>query len=147
MSQSRNNMGGTSGSDSTGSSMNSGSNNIGSSGMSSSGSTGSDTTTAGTMTDKLSSTVDGVMQRVRDTTGQAREYISDKMGTVQEQLSGVTDNLSQGVDRIRSMDREDYEQAWQSVKSRASQNPGQTILISAAVGFVIGMMMRGGRRY
>jgi ElaB/YqjD/DUF883 family membrane-anchored ribosome-binding protein len=120
--------------------MNSGSNNMGSS---SSDSTG----TMGGMQEKLSSTVDGVMQRVRDTTDQAREYLTDKMGTMQEQLGGVGDSLTQGVDRIRQMDREDYEEAWQSVKSRASQNPGQTILISAAVGFVLGMMMRGGRRY
>jgi len=106
--------------------------------------TGSDST--GSMQDKISGTMDNVMQRVRDTTGQAREMINERLGTVSEQLSGVTDSMSQGVDRIRNMDREDYEQMWSSVQNRARQNPGQTILISAAVGFVLGMMMRGGRR-
>jgi ElaB/YqjD/DUF883 family membrane-anchored ribosome-binding protein len=130
-----------SGSDSTGSNMNSGSTGSNMGGSSTS------TDSMGGMQDKISSTVDGVMQRVRDTTDQAREYLTDKMGNVQEQFSGVSDSVTQGVDRIRQMDREDYEQAWQSVKTRASQNPGQTILISAAVGLVLGMMMRGGRRY
>jgi len=140
MSQSRNTGNSGSGSDST-SNMSSGSNNVGQG--------GSDQSTSGMsgMTDKLTSTVDGVMQRVREGTDQAREFISDKVGTMGEQFSGVSDSLTQGMDRIRHMERDDYEQAWTSVKSRAQQNPGQTILISAAVGFVLGMMMRGGRRY
>jgi len=108
--------------------------------------TGSNANTGNTG-DQAGGAMGNVMQRVRDTTEQAREMLNEKVGAMGQQLSGVSDSLSQGVDRIRHMDREDYEQAWQSVQDRARQNPGQTILISAAVGFVIGMMMRGGRRY
>jgi ElaB/YqjD/DUF883 family membrane-anchored ribosome-binding protein len=98
------------------------------------------------MKEQISNTMDNVMQRVRDTTGQAREMLNEGLGTVSEQLSGVSSTVTQGVDRIRNMDRDDYEQMWTSVQNRARQNPGQTILIAAAAGFVLGMMMRGGRR-
>lgn len=93
--------------------------------------------------------LDGVRQRVRETADHAREVIRDKVGTLGEQMGGISGNMTEQFDRIRHMNRDDYEEVWTGVKERARQNPGQTILVSAAVGFVLGMMMRmgGGRRY
>lgn len=92
--------------------------------------------------------MDGVRQRVMDTADQAREMLREKVGMVSEQMGGVSDSMTEQFDRIRQMNRDDYEEVWTGVKERARQNPGQTILISAAVGLVVGMMMRmgGGRR-
>jgi len=97
----------------------------------------------------MQGTMDGVRQRVMETADQAREMLRDKMGRVTEQMGGLQGQMTDQFDRVRQMNRDDYEEVWMGVKERARQNPGQTILVSAAVGFVLGMMMRmgGGRRY
>lgn len=92
---------------------------------------------------------DGIMQRVRETADRTMSSVTDSMSNMSEKMTGMGGKLNEGMDRVRHMERQDYEEMWTSVKARARQNPGQTILISAAVGFVVGMMMRmgGGRRY
>lgn len=90
------------------------------------------------------------MSRVQDTANQAREFVTERMGDVTESMSRVrdqvSDTVSRGMDRVRSMDRPDVDQMYDDVLESARANPGRTILISAAVGMVLGMMMRGGNR-
>ena len=49
-------------------------------------------------------------------------------------------------DKFQDLRNKDYGQIAEEAKQYARQNPGQAILISAAAGFVIGLLLRGGRR-
>lgn len=71
-------------------------------------------------------------QTVVDAASQAREYITDKAGVVGEKIQGLRDV--------------DYQQYATQAKDYARQNPGQALLVAAAAGFVIGLLVRGGRR-
>lgn len=71
-------------------------------------------------------------QTVVDAASQAKDYLSDKAGPV--------------VDRLQDLRNVDYQQYATQAKDYARQNPGQALLVAAAAGFVIGLLVRGGRR-
>jgi ElaB/YqjD/DUF883 family membrane-anchored ribosome-binding protein len=71
-------------------------------------------------------------QTVVDAASQAKDFISDKAGVVGDKLQGLRDV--------------DYQQYATQAKDYARQNPGQALLVAAAAGFVIGLLVRGGRR-
>jgi ElaB/YqjD/DUF883 family membrane-anchored ribosome-binding protein len=71
-------------------------------------------------------------QTVADAASTARDYITDKASVVGDKLSGLKDV--------------DYAEYANQAKDYARQNPGQALLVAAAAGFVIGLLVRGGRR-
>lgn len=71
-------------------------------------------------------------QTVADAASQAKDYIADKASVV--------------GDKISDLRNVDYGQLANDAKDYARQNPGQALLIAAAAGFVIGLLVRGGRR-
>jgi ElaB/YqjD/DUF883 family membrane-anchored ribosome-binding protein len=71
-------------------------------------------------------------QTVVDAASQAKDYLSDKAGVV--------------GDRLQDLRNVDYQQYATQAKDYARQNPGQALLVAAAAGFVIGLLVRGGRR-
>jgi ElaB/YqjD/DUF883 family membrane-anchored ribosome-binding protein len=66
---------------------------------------------------------------VADVASQAKDYISDKASAVSDRIQNI-----------------DYQQYADQAKDYARQNPGQALLVAAAAGFVIGLLVRGGRR-
>ena len=64
-----------------------------------------------------------VGQKVADAATQARDYVSDKFKTLQNT---------------------DYRQVAEDARDYARQKPGQALLVSAAAGFLIGLLIRGG---
>lgn len=71
-------------------------------------------------------------QSVADAASTAREYITDKASVVGDKIQGLRDV--------------DYAEYANQAKDYARQNPGQALLVAAAAGFVIGLLVRGGRR-
>ena len=71
-------------------------------------------------------------QTVADAATTAKDYITDKAGVVGEKIQG-----------LREVDYAEYAN---QAKDYARQNPGQALLVAAAAGFVIGLLVRGGRR-
>lgn len=71
-------------------------------------------------------------QTVADAASQAREYISDRASVV--------------GDKLQDLRNVDYAEYANQAKDYARQNPGQALLVAAAAGFVIGLLVRGGRR-
>ena len=71
-------------------------------------------------------------QKLKDAAGNAYEYASDK--------------FTQGSDKVRELVNKDPREMVEDAKEFARQKPGQTILISAAVGLVLGLILRGGRK-
>ena len=71
-------------------------------------------------------------QRAVDAATTAKDYLSDKASVV--------------GDKIQDLRNVDYGQLAEDAKQYARQKPGQALLISAAAGFVIGLLLRGSRR-
>ena len=123
-----------------------GSSSTGSGGVSSgtgsgSGSTGGSglSTTSGAATGAATAPASGIGakakeygQTVADAASTAKDYLSDKASVVGDKLQGLKDV--------------DYAEYANQAKDYARQNPGQALLVAAAAGFVIGILVRGGRR-
>jgi len=71
-------------------------------------------------------------QKIADAAGTAKGYVTDKVGVV--------------GDKLKDLQNVDINEVANQAKDYARQNPGQAILISAAAGFVLGMLLRSGRR-
>ncbi|HVF87183.1 MAG TPA: DUF883 C-terminal domain-containing protein [Pyrinomonadaceae bacterium] len=71
-------------------------------------------------------------QKVADAATQAKDYVADKMSVV--------------GDKFKDLQNKDFTQVADEAKEYARQKPGQALLISAAAGFVIGLLIRGSNR-
>jgi ElaB/YqjD/DUF883 family membrane-anchored ribosome-binding protein len=70
-------------------------------------------------------------EKISDAVSQARDYLSDKVSTVGEKIKGIaTDDLSDLAGKAKDF---------------ARQKPGQAILVSAAAGVLLGLIIRGRR--
>jgi ElaB/YqjD/DUF883 family membrane-anchored ribosome-binding protein len=58
----------------------------------------------------------------------------------------VTDKVSAIGDKLTDLKNTDIKEVANQAKDYARQNPGQAILISAAAGLVLGLLIRGSRR-
>lgn len=71
-------------------------------------------------------------QKIQDAAAKAKDFASDK--------------FSAAGDKFKEISAKDPKELIEDAKEFARQKPGQTILISAAVGVVLGLLLRGGRR-
>lgn len=71
-------------------------------------------------------------QKIQDAAAQAKDFASEK--------------FAQAGDKFREISSKDPKELVEDAKEFARQKPGQTILISAAVGLVLGLILRGGRK-
>jgi ElaB/YqjD/DUF883 family membrane-anchored ribosome-binding protein len=97
--------------------------------MGTTGSTGGGTGT-GTAT-ALSQTAQDYGQRISEVATQAKDYVSDKVSVV--------------GDKIKDLQNADLGELAENAKDYARKNPGQALLISAGVGLLLGMFLRGRR--
>jgi ElaB/YqjD/DUF883 family membrane-anchored ribosome-binding protein len=92
-------------------------------GQSAGGATGAGTATA---EDK------GYGAKIADAASTAKDYVTDKVSAI--------------GDKISDLKNVDVKEVANQAKDYARENPGQAILISAAAGLVLGMLIRGSRR-
>ena len=99
------------------------------------GSTGN-TGTAGTGTGTATAT--GLAQtaqeyggKITEVASQARDFVTDKVGVV--------------GDKFKELQNADLGEIAENAKDYARKNPGQAILISAAAGLLVGLILRGRR--
>jgi len=71
-------------------------------------------------------------QKLKDVAGNAFGYAQDK--------------YSVANDKFQEIKAKDPKELVEDAKEFARQKPGQTILISAAVGLVLGLILKGGRK-
>ena len=125
MSQNRTDFGGTSASGSpSGNTPNTGSTTAGT------GNTGTGAG-AGTATG-LANTAQEYGTKISEAATQAKDFVTDKVSVVGE--------------KIKDLQNVDYREMAENAKDYARQNPGQAILVSAAAGFLLGLILRGSRR-
>ena len=92
------------------------------------GSTGGGTGTAAA----LSQTAQDYGKKVTEVATQAKDYVADKVSVV--------------GDKLKDLQNADIGQVAENAKEYARKNPGQAMLISAGVGLLLGLLVRGSRR-
>ena len=91
-------------------------------------STGSQSSTATGTASALAQEYGG---KISEAANQAKDYVSDKMSVV--------------GDKIKDLQNADLKEITENAKDYARNNPGQAILISAAAGLLVGLILRGRR--
>jgi ElaB/YqjD/DUF883 family membrane-anchored ribosome-binding protein len=86
--------------------------------------------TAGTAT-ALSQTAQEYGQKISDVASHAKDFVNDKVSVVGEKL--------------KDLQNADLGELADNAKEYARKNPGQAILISAAAGLLLGLILRGRR--
>jgi ElaB/YqjD/DUF883 family membrane-anchored ribosome-binding protein len=92
------------------------------------GTTGTTGTGAATA---LSQTAHDYGQKISDVASQAKDYVSDKVSVV--------------GDKFKELQNADLGELAENAKEYARQKPGQALLISAAAGLLLGLIIRGRR--
>jgi ElaB/YqjD/DUF883 family membrane-anchored ribosome-binding protein len=69
--------------------------------------------------------------KISEAASQAKEFVSDKMTVV--------------GDKFKELQNADFAEITENAKDYARKNPGQAILISAAAGLLVGLILRGRR--
>lgn len=96
------------------------------------GTTGTSGSGTGTGTGTaLSQTAQDYGQKISDAATHAKEYLGDKVSVVS--------------DKIKDLQNADLGELAENAKSYARQKPGQALLISAGVGLLLGLIIRGRR--
>jgi ElaB/YqjD/DUF883 family membrane-anchored ribosome-binding protein len=70
-------------------------------------------------------------QKISDAAIQAKDFVGDKVGVVS--------------DKIKELKEVNFSELAENAKDYARQKPGQAILISAGVGLLLGLILRGRR--
>ncbi len=71
-------------------------------------------------------------QKFQDAAGKAKDYASEK--------------IAQASDKFKELQQKDPQELVDNAKDYARQKPGQALLISAAAGLVLGLLLRGGKK-
>jgi ElaB/YqjD/DUF883 family membrane-anchored ribosome-binding protein len=95
------------------------------------GNTGSGAGAAAATAKDLAQTAQEYGQKISDAAIQAKEYVGDKVTVVS--------------DKIKELKDADLGELTENAKEYARRNPGQAILISAAAGLLLGLLIRGRR--
>ena len=70
--------------------------------------------------------------KISDAANQAKDFVNDKVAVV--------------GDKIKELQNIDVKELANNATDYARKNPGQAIIISAAAGLLLGLVLRGGRR-
>ena len=99
------------------------------------GSTGIGTTGTGSGTGTGTGTATALAQeygsKISEAASQAKDYVTDKVSVV--------------GDKLKDLQNADLGEVAENAKEYARKNPGQAILISAAAGLLVGLILRGRR--
>ena len=79
----------------------------------------------------LSQTAHDYGQKISDVASQAKDYVADKVSVV--------------GDKFKELQNADLGELAENAKQYARQKPGQALLISAGVGLLLGLIIRGRR--
>lgn len=92
------------------------------------GTTGTTGTGTGTA---LSQTAQDYGHKISEAASHAKEFVTDKVSVV--------------GDKLKDLQNADLGELAENAKSYARQKPGQALLISAGVGLILGLILRGRR--
>jgi ElaB/YqjD/DUF883 family membrane-anchored ribosome-binding protein len=93
---------------------------------------GSGATATATAKEGLAGTAQEYGQKLSEAATTAKDYVSDK--------------ISVAGDKFKDLQNVDYKQVAEDAKNYAREKPGQALLISAAAGFLIGLLLKSSNR-
>lgn len=70
--------------------------------------------------------------------GKARDFVNDKYSAASDTMKNQYNKMRERVDDV------DFGAVADQVRSYVRSNPGKALLISVGVGFVVGLLLRGG---
>ncbi len=83
---------------------------------------------------------------IGDLKAQAQEYGQKLNDAALKAKDYAGEKFAQANDKFKELQNKDPQEILEEAKEYARQKPGQALLISAAAGLVIGLLLRGGRR-
>lgn len=107
--------------------------NVAKSGQSGTGGTSSEHSSTGSSTAAGTATAlaQEYGQKITEAASHAKEFVADKVTVV--------------GDKFKELQNADFAEITENAKDYARKNPGQAILISAAAGLLVGLILRGRR--
>lgn len=78
-----------------------------------------------------------------DFKAQAQDYGQKLQDAAVKAKDFATDKFNQVSDKIKELDGKDPKELVENAKEYARQKPGQALLVSAAVGLVLGLILKG----
>ena len=83
---------------------------------------------------------------MNDLNAKAQEYGQKLSDAAIKARDFATEKFEAASDKFKELQGKDFSEIASDAKEYAKKNPGQTLLIGAAVGLVLGLILRGGRR-
>lgn len=80
-----------------------------------------------------------------DFKGQAQDYGQKLQDAAMKAKDFAAEKFTQVSDKIKELDGKDPQELINDAKEYARQKPGQALLVSAAVGLVLGLILKGRR--
>jgi len=108
-------------------------------------STPGQTATTGSQNESLSTGSSGSGTSTGTATALAHEYGTKISEAASQAKDYVSDKVSVVGDKIKELQNADLGEIADNAKDYARKNPGQAILISAAAGLLVGLIIRGRR--
>lgn len=81
--------------------------------------------------------------RLNEFKGQAQEYGQKFQDAADKAKIYANEKFAVASDKFKELQNKDPQELMEEAKDYARQKPGQTILISAAVGVILGFLFRG----
>jgi ElaB/YqjD/DUF883 family membrane-anchored ribosome-binding protein len=80
---------------------------------------------------------------VEEKIDRTKEVLGESYGKAREQFDDVGDDVRKTVQSTAKRLEKDYGYLWDDVRAYVKENPGTSLAISAAAGFVLGFLLRG----
>ncbi len=80
---------------------------------------------------------------MEDFKGQAQEYQQKLQDAAVKAKDYATEKFGQMSDKFKELEGKDPKELLEDAKEYARQKPGQALLVSAAVGLVLGILLKG----
>ncbi len=96
--------------------------------------------TMGNTEDDMKARLQGGMDSAKHAAADTRDYVSGKYQEARDVMGHMGDDMRDKFDSIRDTD---YDEVWGDVQESVRQNPGPALLIAAAVGLALGVLLAG----
>lgn len=80
---------------------------------------------------------------VEEKIDRTKESLGDTYSKAREQFDDVSDDVRKSVKSTAKRIEKDYGYIWDDLRGWVRENPGTSLAVSAAVGFVLGFLLRG----
>lgn len=80
---------------------------------------------------------------VEEKIDKTKEVLGESYSKARDQFDDVSEDVRKSVKTNAKKLEKDYGYVWDDVRGYVRENPGTAIAVSAAVGFVLGFLLRG----